>query len=72
LQGVAPHGLVVVVVRVQVFGRVFPLAVVVAVATCCRAAVVVVIVVVRGKMMTHIWIRFLGPILDPGQTQGYV
>ena len=64
-----------VVVIGQVLGRVLPLVVVVAIAatTYCRVAVVVmIVVVVRGKMMICIWTRFLGLILDPGQTQGYV
>jgi len=65
----------VVVVVGRVLGRVLPLVVVVVVVvatTYHRAAVVVVMVVVRGKIITHIQTRFLGPILDPGQTQGYV
>jgi len=64
----------VVVVVGRVLGRVLPLVVVVVVVatTYRRAAVVVVMVVVRGKIITHIQTRFLGPILDPGQTQGYV
>ena len=63
-----------VVVVGRVLGRVLPLVVVVVVVatTYRRAAVVVVMVVVRGKIITHIQTRFLGPILDPGQTQGYV
>ena len=61
----------VVVVVGWVFERVLPLVVVVVVAMTYRRAVVVV-VMVRGKMMTHIQTRFLGPILDPGRTQGYV
>ena len=63
-----------VVVVGQVLRRVLPLVVVVVVVamTYCRAAVVVVIVVVREKMMTCIQTCFLGPILNPGQTQGYV
>ena len=63
-----------VVVVGWVLGRVLPLVVVVVVVatTYHRVAVVVVMVVVRGKIITHIQTRFLGPILDPGQTQGYV
>jgi len=63
----------VVVVVGQVLGRVllFIVVVVVIVVTYCGAAVVV-IVVVRGKVMIHIRTRFLGLILNPGQTQGYV
>ena len=63
-----------VVVVGRVLGRVLPLVVVVVVVatTYRRAAVVVVMVVVRGKIITRIQTCFLGPILDPGQTQGYV
>jgi len=62
----------VVVVMGRVLGRVLPLIVVVVAMTCCRAAVVMVVVVVIGKMMICIWTQFLGLILNPGQTQGYV
>jgi len=73
LRGVAPCGLVVVVVvgEGQAPGRISPVVVVaVTAATHCRAAVGMVMV--KGKMMTHIQTRFLGLTLDPGQTQGYV
>ena len=56
----------------RVLGRVLPLIVVVVAATCRRAAVVMVMVVVMGKMIICIRTQFLGPILDPERTQGYV
>ena len=59
MQGVAPRGLVVVVVG-RVFGRVLPsVAVVVAVAATYRRAAVVV--VVMGRVMIRILTRFLDP-----------
>ena len=73
MQGVAPRGLVVVVVvgRGWAPERVPPVVVVAAaVAATFRKAIVVVMVM--GKMMIRIWIRFLGLILDPGRLQGYV
>jgi len=42
-------------------------AVVVVVAATCRRAVVVM-VMVKGRMMIHIWIQFLGLSLGPGRT----
>ena len=65
----------VVVVVGRILGRVLPLVVVIAIAavTYCRTTVVVMmVVVVREKMMICIQTQFLGLILDPGQTQGYV
>ena len=46
-------------------GRALPF--VVATTTCHR-----VVVVVRGKIMICTRTQFLGPILGPGQTQGYI
>ena len=63
----------VVVGRGQVPGIVSSMAVVVvAVAVTCHRVVVVVMVMVMEKIMTRIQTQFLGLILGPGRTQGYV
>ena len=62
MQGVVPHGLVVVAGRGQVPGWVFPLAIVAVAMTFCAVVMVMVIVIVMGK-----WMIIRTPrTLDPG------